>query len=103
MFFDPRSIFDPVMAVQRSNFGGFWDFSTLRADIGKTIKDSDMGFSPACSLDNSLLDNMYFEASAPLLSPHSAWEAPRSRPPPGSVGGRPATMGSDSALLPEVL
>ena len=37
-FFDPRSIFDPVMAGQRSNFGDFWEnqsFSTLRADIGK--------------------------------------------------------------------
>ena len=76
-------------------FGKNRSFTILRADIAKTIKDSDMGFSRACSLDNSLQDDMHFKASAPLLSPHIAWEAERSRLPSGGGGGRPGAMGSE--------
>ena len=43
------SIFDPVMAGQRSNFRKFYDFSTLQVHISKTIYRSGMGPSPACS------------------------------------------------------
>ena len=49
----PRSIFDPVMAGQRSNFRKFHDFSTSRVDGIKTIYRSGMKPSPACSPFNS--------------------------------------------------
>ena len=49
IIFGPRSIFDPVMAGQRSNFRKFHDFSTSRVDGIKTIYRSDMKPSPACS------------------------------------------------------
>ena len=49
LVFGHRSIFDPVMAGQRSNFRKFYDFSTLRVHISKTIYRSGMGSSPACS------------------------------------------------------
>ena len=51
--FGPRSIFDPVMAGQRSNFRKFHDFSTSRVDGIKTIYRSGMKPSPACSPFNS--------------------------------------------------
>ena len=40
-------------------------YSNSKADNGETMKDSDTGLSPACSLDNFLQDDMYFKASAP--------------------------------------
>ena len=49
VIFGPRSIFDPVMAGQRSNFRKFHDFSTSRVRISKTIDRSGMRSSPACS------------------------------------------------------
>ena len=53
IIFGPRSIFDPVMAGQRSNFRKFHDFSTSRVDGIKTIYRSGMKSSPACSPFNS--------------------------------------------------
>ena len=53
IIFGPRSIFDPVMAGQRSNFRKFHDFSTSRVDGIKTIYRSGMEPSPACSPFNS--------------------------------------------------
>ena len=49
IIFGPRSIFDPVMAGQMSNFREFHDFSTSRVDSIKTICCSGMKPSPACS------------------------------------------------------
>ena len=49
----PRSIFDPVMAGQMSNFRKFNDFSTSRVDGIKTIYRSGMKPSPTCSPFNS--------------------------------------------------
>ena len=53
VYFDPESIFDPVMASLKSIFAffrkrGFW---TLRIDIDETIKDSKMPLSQANFLD----------------------------------------------------
>ena len=66
------------MMSQRSIFGNFFyqncKFSCLRAHIGKTIRDSDIGLSRPCFLDNFLHENMHFEASAPLLFLHIALE-----------------------------
>ena len=42
IIFDPRSIFDPVMAGQRSNFRKFHDFSTSPVDSMKTIYRIDL-------------------------------------------------------------
>ena len=53
IIFGPRSIFDPVMAGQRSNFRKFRDFSNSRVDSIKTIYRSGMKPSPACSPFNS--------------------------------------------------
>ena len=53
IIFGPRSILDPVMAGQRSNFRKFHDFSTSRVDGIKTIYRSGMKPSPACSPFNS--------------------------------------------------
>ena len=53
IIFGPRSIFDPVMAGQRSNFRKFHDFSTSRVDGIKTIYRGGMKPSPACSTFNS--------------------------------------------------
>ena len=53
IIFGPRSIFDPVMAGQRSNFRKFHDFSNSRVDGIKTIYRSGMKPSPACSPFNS--------------------------------------------------
>ena len=49
IIFGPRSIFDPVMAGQRSNFRKFHYFSTSRVDGIKTIYRSGMKPSPAFS------------------------------------------------------
>ena len=49
IIFGPRSIFDPAMAGQMSNFRKFHDFSTSRVDGIKTIYRSGMKPSPACS------------------------------------------------------
>ena len=57
--FGPRSIFDPVMAGQRSNFRKFYDFSTLRVHISKTIYRSGMGPSPACFPFNSAQNEVF--------------------------------------------
>ena len=53
IIFGPRSIFDPAMAGQRSNFRKFHDFSTSRVDGIKTIYRSGMKPSSACSPFNS--------------------------------------------------
>ena len=53
IIFGPRSIFDPVMAGQRSNFRKFHEFSSSRVDGIKTIYRSGMKPSPACSPFNS--------------------------------------------------
>ena len=58
--FGPMSIFDSVMAGQRSNFRKFYDFSTLRVHISKTIYRSGMGPSPACSLFNSAQNEVFW-------------------------------------------
>ena len=50
--FGPRSIFDLVMAGQRSNFGKISIFSTLRDYSGAAMADIDTGSSLACSLMN---------------------------------------------------
>ena len=84
-----------ISAIFRENLS----FSTSKADIDQTMTGSGMGFSPACFPDNSLQDDMYFEASAPLLSPHIAWEADRSHLPPGGIGGRAAATALGSSLL----
>ena len=83
------------MAIFRENIS----FSTFKADIGETMKDSDMRLSPPYSIHNSLQDDMHFEASAPLLSPHIAWEADRLHLPPGGIGGRAAATALGSSLL----
>ena len=63
IIFGPRSIFDPVMAGQMSFFRKFYDFSTLRVQISKTIDRSDMKPSPACSPFNSFQFSVeYFRA-----------------------------------------
>ena len=59
IIFGPRSIFDPVMAGQRSNFRKFYDFGTLRVHISKTIYRSGMGPSPACSPFNSAKNEVF--------------------------------------------
>ena len=59
IIFGLRSIFDPVMAGQRSNFRNFYDFSTLRVHISKTIYRSGMGPSPACSPFNSAQNEVF--------------------------------------------
>ena len=53
IIFGPRSIFDPVMAGQRSNFRKFRDFLVSRVHISKSIGHSDMKSSPAYSPFNS--------------------------------------------------
>ena len=57
--FGPRSIFDPVMAGQRSNVRKFYDFSILRVNISKTINRGGMGPSPACSPFNSAQNDVF--------------------------------------------
>ena len=84
-----------ISAIFRENLS----FSTFKAHIHETMKDSDMGFSPACFPDNSLQDDMNVEAFAPLLSPHIASEADRSHLPPGGIGGRAAATALGSSLL----
>ena len=59
IIFGPRSIFDTVMAGQRSNFRKFHDFSTSRVDGSKTIYRSGMKPSPACSPFNSALNVVF--------------------------------------------
>ena len=54
------------------------------------MKDSDMKFSPACSLDNFLHVGMHFVASVPLSSLLIAWEAEKSCLPPAVGVGRSA-------------
>ena len=58
-YFGPRSIFDPVMAGQRSNFRKFYDFSTLRVHISKTIYRSGMGPSQRVSPFNSAQNEVF--------------------------------------------
>ena len=53
MFFDPRSIFDPVMRGQNANFRKIDNYSTLHEYTSKTIRRSDIKLSPACSPFNS--------------------------------------------------
>ena len=53
IIFGPRSIFDPVMAGQRSNFRKFRDFLVSRVHISKSINRSGMKPSPAYSPFNS--------------------------------------------------
>ena len=53
IIFGPGSLFDPVMAGQRSNFRKFHDFSISRVDGIKTIYRSGMKPSPAYSPFNS--------------------------------------------------
>ena len=65
--FGPRSIFDPVMAGQRSNFRKFYDFSTLRVHISKTIYRSGMGPSQACSPFNSAQNEVFWRISVEYL------------------------------------
>ena len=72
-FFGPRSIFDPVMRGQRSNFREIGNFSNYIYCISKTIDRSDIRFSPACSPFNSqqysvslqFLDGIYVTHSVP--------------------------------------
>ena len=52
-------LFDPVMAGQRSHFRKFYDFSTSRVHISKTIYRSGMGPSPACSPFNSAQNEVF--------------------------------------------
>ena len=59
IIFGPRSIFDPVMTSQRSNFRKLCDFSTLRVHISKTIYRSGMGTSPVCSPFNSAQNEVF--------------------------------------------
>ena len=59
IIFGPRSIFDQLMAGQRSNFRKFYDFSNLRVHISKTIYRSGMKPSPACSSFNSLQNEVF--------------------------------------------
>ena len=53
IIFGPRSIFDPVMAGQKSNFRKFRDFLVSRVRISKSIDRSGTKPSPACSPFNS--------------------------------------------------
>ena len=53
IIFRPRSILDPVMAGQRSNFRKFSDFLVSRVHISEIIDRSGMRPSPACSPFNS--------------------------------------------------
>ena len=55
----PRSIFDPVMAGQRSIFREFYDFSTLRVHVSKTVFRSGMKPSPVCSPFNSAPNEVF--------------------------------------------
>ena len=57
---DPRSIFNPVMAGQWSNFPKFHDFSTSRVDSIKVIYRSGMKPSPACSPFNSAQNEVFW-------------------------------------------
>ena len=59
LFLGPRSIFDPVVAGQRSNLRKFYDFSTIRVRISKTIYRSGMGHSPACSPFSSAQNEVF--------------------------------------------
>ena len=90
-----RRVKGQISAIFRENLS----FSTSKADIDETMQDSDMGFSPVCFPDNSLQDDKYFEAFAPLLSQHVAWDADRSHLPPGGIGGRAAATALGSSLL----
>ena len=71
---DPRSIFDLYSygAQSESNFSQYqsryWQ---------NYMTDSDMGLSRACSLNNSLQDDMHFETSVPLLSLRIARGVPK--------------------------
>ena len=51
--FVPRSLFDPVMGGERSNFLEIDSFSNLHEYISKTINSSDLKLSPPCFLFNS--------------------------------------------------
>ena len=53
IIFGPRSIFDPVMAGQKTNFRKFRDFLVSRVHISKTVDRSGMKPSPACFPFNS--------------------------------------------------
>ena len=55
------------MAGQRSNFRKFYDFSTLRVHISKTIYRSGMGPSPACSPFNSAQNVVFWCISVEYL------------------------------------
>ena len=51
-FFYPKLIFDPVMSVQRSNFGKINNFSNFTVNLIKTMNRSDLTLSPTCSSFN---------------------------------------------------
>ena len=67
IIFGPRSIFDPVMAGQRSFFWKFYDFSNLRVHISNTIYRSGMGPSPACSPFHSAQNEVFWCISVEYL------------------------------------
>ena len=52
-FFDPRSIFDPIMRDQMSSIRKIDNFSTLHEDISIPINRRDIKLSLACSPFNS--------------------------------------------------
>ena len=67
IIFGPRSIFDPVMAGQRSNFRKLYDSSTLRVHISKTIYRSGMKPSPTCFPFNSAQNEVFWCISVEYL------------------------------------
>ena len=67
IIFGPRSIFDPVIAGQVSNFRKLYDFPTLRVHISKTIYRTGRGPSPACSPFNSVQNEVFWCISVEYL------------------------------------
>ena len=67
IIFGSRSICDPVMTGQRSNFRKFYDFLTLQVHISKTTYCSGMGPSPACSPLNSTQNEVFWCISVEYL------------------------------------
>ena len=72
MFFELRSLFNPVMMLQRSSFGKvlrkYEIFSTFRVNIGKAMSDTGTKLSRACFSENFLLVGMHFVAPVWALS-----------------------------------
>ena len=67
IIFGPRSIFDPVMTGQRSNFRKFHEFFVSRVHISKTIEGSGMKPSPVCSTFNSAWNVVFWCISVEYL------------------------------------